>query len=154
MKIQLIFIKSKKLDWSIQARESLVKKISLFCSVSTTELKASEGSVDKRKKSEGEKILKALNKNHSLICLDENGSHFQNSKDFSDFLIKSFSFHESGLAFVIGGAYGLSEDIKKKSEYVISLSSLTMNHHVAFVVLLEQIYRGLSIWKSLPYHND
>ena len=67
------------------------------------------------------------------------------------------SIQESGKkrgVFIIGGAFGVSEDIKKCSQKTICLSDLTMNHLVAEIVLLEQFYRALTIIKRISYHNQ
>jgi 23S rRNA (pseudouridine1915-N3)-methyltransferase len=54
---------------------------------------------------------------------------------------------------LIGGAFGVSDEVRQKSHRVISLSELTMNHLVAESVLLEQIYRSYTILNRIPYHN-
>ncbi len=57
------------------------------------------------------------------------------------------------LALVIGGAYGLSDAVKKRGDLLLSLSSMTLTHLMARLLLLEQIYRGLTILRNEPYHN-
>ncbi|VVB61176.1 Ribosomal RNA large subunit methyltransferase H [uncultured archaeon] len=57
------------------------------------------------------------------------------------------------LIFVIGGANGLSEDVKKRAEKIISLSAMTFTHEIARVLILEQIYRALTIQKGMKYHK-
>ncbi|SFV55535.1 LSU m3Psi1915 methyltransferase RlmH [hydrothermal vent metagenome] len=81
------------------------------------------------------------------ITLDPNGKIID-SYEFSKLLDGKIS-----LKFFIGGAYGFDEEFLKRSDKVISLGKLTMSHKVAKVVLLEQIYRGLSILNNHPYHK-
>ena len=57
------------------------------------------------------------------------------------------------VALVIGGAYGLSEAVKKRADLLLSLSGLTLTHQMARLLLCEQLYRGLTILRNEPYHN-
>lgn len=86
-------------------------------------------------------------KNGYNIVLDECGKVF-NSMEFA----KIFS-QNANVNFFIGGAYGLSENLKKKADIVISLSALTMAHKIAKLVLFEQIFRGLCVNAGHPYHK-
>ena len=56
--------------------------------------------------------------------------------------------------FVIGGAFGADDALKSRAQFTLKLSDMTLNHHVALVSLLEQIYRAHTIIKNLPYHNE
>lgn len=103
---------------------------------------------EKQKILEGELLLKTIPKNHYIIALDEKGSQFD-SKEFSDFLQKQ----TSPISFIIGGAYGLSEEVKKKANFQISLSKMTMPHLIARTILIEQIYRAYTISENHPYHK-
>ncbi|WP_456465002.1 23S rRNA (pseudouridine(1915)-N(3))-methyltransferase RlmH [Desulfurobacterium sp.] len=58
------------------------------------------------------------------------------------------------MTFVIGGADGLSEEVKKKGDFLLSLSKMTLQHDVARIVLLEQIFRAQEILRGSPYHRD
>ena len=73
-------------------------------------------------------------------------------------LMDSFAFaklfeEHSAIAFFIGGAYGLEEAFVSKCDMSLSLSPLTMSHKIAKLVLLEQIFRALSIVHNHPYHK-
>ena len=56
--------------------------------------------------------------------------------------------------FLVGGSDGHSDEVRAKADRVLSLSSLTLQHELALVVLLEQLYRGYAILRGLPYHRD
>jgi len=99
-------------------------------------------------------ILKAIDPSFGLVLLDENGTEIKNSRQFSENLQKLLSRHQGQLCFLIGGSFGVSDAVRKKAHSIWRLSNLTMNHHLAQLVLAEQIYRGVTIWKGLPYHND
>jgi 23S rRNA (pseudouridine1915-N3)-methyltransferase len=61
---------------------------------------------------------------------------------------------KSRIVFCVGGAFGFNDELRTRADTVISLSSLILNHHVAQAVVLEQVYRAISIQKNLPYHNE
>lgn len=96
--------------------------------------------------------VRELPQNESLIILlDEAGQTFD-SKTFAN---KLDAWAEGGakpLTFVIGGAFGFSDAIKKKADIRLSLSPLTFPHEFARVILLEQIYRAMTILKGKRYH--
>ena len=82
-------------------------------------------------------MLKSLGSSAFIIALDETGLQFT-SKEFAAYLNKI----TQPIAFVIGGAYGLSEEVKVRSHAMLSLSKMTMPHIMARVMLIEQIYRA------------
>ena len=99
---------------------------------------------------ETEAIYCALKKDEALIALTEEGGSFS-SLSFSNHLEKIGS---QRLAFVIGGANGLSTEIKKTAKWSLSLSGLTFPHEIARLLLLEQLYRAQTIQKRGPYHRE
>lgn len=103
---------------------------------------------DKQKIYEGELLLKTISKNSFLIALDENGFQFSSS-EFSSYLNKIMQ----PISFVIGGAYGLSEEVKSRANLLLSFGKMTMPHMLARVVLVEQIYRSHTINQNHPYHK-
>jgi 23S rRNA (pseudouridine1915-N3)-methyltransferase len=82
-----------------------------------------------------------------VIALDERGEAID-SLGFADLLGRHGS-----LAFLIGGADGLDDSVRDRADQVLRLSRLTLTHEWARALLLEQIYRGLSILRGLPYHR-
>jgi 23S rRNA (pseudouridine1915-N3)-methyltransferase len=88
-----------------------------------------------------------------LVLLDSRGKQFS-SDEFADFLSRYQTSGETRpLIFAVGPADGFSDDVKKKAGTMISLGKMTLPHELARVVLLEQLYRGLSILKGHPYHT-
>jgi 23S rRNA (pseudouridine1915-N3)-methyltransferase len=139
--------------------ESLIEqyqsKISRFVPIQIIKLKPKkiEGSRSELKKTHESELILQKSKEHSQsILFDEGGKQFSDSIQFSQGLVKQLSSND--VAFFIGGAFGLTKEHKKEFKTVWSLGSLTMNHHLAAVVALEQLYRGLTIWKNHPYHNE
>ena len=110
-------------------------------------------SEQQQKEKEGELILKKLSPTDQLILLDEKGKEFR-SIDFSKFLQKKMNSGIKQLIIVIGGPYGFSEEVYKKSQGKISLSKMTFSHQMIRLFIVEQIYRGFTILKNEPYHHE
>ena len=85
-----------------------------------------------------------------IISLGEEGKSF-NSKEFSSLLS---NFNNKKITFFIGDSDGLSSEFKYNSDLLLSLSPLTFPHELARLVLIEQIYRAVSIAKNSPYHRS
>lgn len=96
---------------------------------------------------------KYLDPKASVILLDEKGKSYT-SKGFSGLMESEMNKGVKTLAFVIGGAYGFSPDMKKDYRNHLRLSDLTFAHHLARAVLLEQLYRAFTIINNEPYHNS
>ena len=103
-----------------------------------------------RKDAEGKDLL-ARTEGFLRIALTENGKQY-NSTDFAR-MLERYQQQTTKLAFLIGGAYGLSHDVLQASNATLSLSLLTMPHRMAFLVLAEQIYRSGEIAFGSPYHK-
>lgn len=101
---------------------------------------------------EGKKVLKLIKENEYLIGLDLNKKEL-NSVGFADFLNKKFVIGGSNISFVIGGSYGLSEELKNRCNDSISLSKMTFLHQMTRLILLEQIYRAFKINRNETYHK-
>lgn len=98
---------------------------------------------------EAEAIREALRPGEQLVALTEEGRTFS-SEAFAQHLQGSGS---ERLAFVIGGADGLDPAIKARASWQLSLSPMTFPHELARLLLLEQLYRALSIQQGGPYHR-
>ncbi len=106
-----------------------------------------------QKEKEGDLILSKISTTDRMVLLDENGTSFD-SMEFSKFLQKQMNSGIKQLVFVIGGPYGFSEKIYKKSQGKISLSKMTFSHQMVRLFAIEQIYRGFTILKNEPYHHQ
>ncbi len=109
-------------------------------------------SESQQKEKEGELILSKITATDQLILLDENGKTFS-SITFSDELQKKMNAGIKTLVFAIGGPYGFSETVYKKSFEKISLSEMTFSHQMVRLFVIEQLYRGFTILKNEPYHH-
>tara|TARA_B100001057_G_C22721785_1_gene900022 strand:+ start:215 stop:682 length:468 start_codon:yes stop_codon:yes gene_type:complete len=97
-------------------------------------------------------IINQLSKNDINILLDEKGDVYE-TIEFSKFIQKNFLYSSKKIVFIIGGAYGFNKELNKTVEKKISLSKFTFTHDMARLLLIEQIYRALTVIKKIPYHN-
>lgn len=107
---------------------------------------------NQQKQKEGELILAKITNSDVLILLDENGKQYD-SVAFSSYLQKHMNSGIKQLVFVIGGPYGFSEDVYKKSRGKLSLSKMTFSHQMVRLFFIEQLYRGFTILRNEPYHH-
>lgn len=107
---------------------------------------------DDRKKAEGKAIIDRLNPGDGTLLLDEKGKGYT-SEAFAKLLEKNMASGVKRLIFVIGGAYGFSDEVYAQVPQKIKLSDMTFSHQMVRSFLLEQIYRGMTILKNEPYHN-
>ncbi len=107
---------------------------------------------EKLKEAETELLLKAAG-NSKIILLDEKGKHYS-TREFAGLIEKVGEQTSDGIAFLIGGADGHSEAIKKRADYIISLGNMTWPHLLVRCMLAEQLYRVWSIKNNHPYHRD
>jgi 23S rRNA (pseudouridine1915-N3)-methyltransferase len=98
------------------------------------------------KNKESERLLASV-KDSFVVALSEEG-RTMNSYAFAEFIKK-----QQNMTFLIGGAFGLSDDVKKKSNCVLSLSPLTFPHEIAQLLLVEQMYRAQSIIEGKKYQK-
>ena len=138
MDLGLWYLQTSKEPWLTEAQQVYTKKLQGFAKFELVALKSpnlARGQQAQKSEVESELILKKLSGKERLILFDEKA-------------------WKPKFVFVIGGAFGFSDALKAKANLRISLSNLTMNHHVAQLMALEQLYRAFSIWKGLPYHNE
>lgn len=156
MKMSFLIVEGRPPDWVGTARAEYVAKLSPFVKFEVRSLKSPIGdrdSADVKRKREGEKILAELDAKDMLILFDEGGKLADSSEAFAAQLGRVLESGKSRVVLVIGGPYGFSGDVRERAQAKWSLSKMTMNHWVAQLAALEQIYRGFTILKGIPYHN-
>jgi 23S rRNA (pseudouridine1915-N3)-methyltransferase len=134
----------------------LVKRLGRFAKcevIAITKVKAGQTDPADLKRKEGEAILSSIQSTDFMVLLDEKGDHW-NSRRFSDWLRLHFVNDSRPMVLVIGGAYGFSDEVYTRANAKLSLSKMTFNHELALLVLVEQLYRALTIIHGHPYHND
>jgi 23S rRNA (pseudouridine1915-N3)-methyltransferase len=159
MKIKIYAIGKMKNDvWKEGANEYLTR-LKPYADVQIIELNdepvrdnPSDKEIEMVKNKEGQKVLKLLKPSDYLISLDLDKKELK-SPDFADYLMKKLEIGGSTISFVIGGSYGLSDELKTRANDSISLSKMTFLHTMTRVILLEQIYRAFKIIKNETYHK-
>lgn len=133
-----------------------LKRIKKYIKCEVVEIPELKGvkswTVDDIKNKEAELFLKHI-KNDPYILLDERGKEFS-SITFSKYLEKQLSHASGTLYFLVGGAYGFQDELKRNARGLVSLSKMTFSHQIIRAVFLEQLYRAFSILKGDPYHNE
>ncbi|MBQ7457411.1 MAG: 23S rRNA (pseudouridine(1915)-N(3))-methyltransferase RlmH [Desulfovibrio sp.] len=112
-----------------------------------------QASIAQRKKQEGMRIEEALPKDAILILLDERGQEYTTTA-FANLLARFDANGVGSPSFIVGGAFGVSEDIAAKAKYTLALSQMTLPHELARLVLFEQLYRAETILHKTPYHHS
>ena len=150
--IKIITVGTLKEKYLKEAIEEYKKRISKYTRIEIIELK-DEGinDINKVLKLEEERIIKQINDKDYVITLEIEGNQYS-SEEFASIFEKKLS-ENSNISFVIGGSYGLSEEIKKKANLHLSFSKMTFPHQLFRVLLLEQIYRAYKINNNESYHK-
>ena len=156
MKIKLISICKTEEKYLREGIDIYCKKLVHYFPFQYEELPAIKQtknlSENEQKKQEGEIILKKITPSDILVLLDETGVRYS-SVDFSVFLQQQMLQGNKQMIFVIGGAYGFSQEVYQRKNYLVSLSAMTFSHQMVRLIFLEQLYRAASILKNEPYHH-
>lgn len=104
------------------------------------------------KKQEGIIILNKITKDDFLILLDETGKQLS-SPELAGFISQKANAGIRSLIFLIGGAYGVSNEIKQRADFTWSLSNLVFPHMLVRLILTEQVYRACTILRNEKYHH-
>ena len=150
--IKLICVGKIKEKYLNDAIDEYKKRLSKYTKLDIIELPdSSYNEIDKVKKEEGKLILKHLKETDNVIILDIDGIELS-SLELTNKLCRLESVN-SNITFIIGGSYGLSEEVKKRANFSLSFSKLTFPHQLFRVMLLEQIYRTYKIRNNENYHK-
>lgn len=104
------------------------------------------------KTAEGEAILRYLTPSMDVVLLDEHGREFR-SIEYAEWLQKKMGSGKD-LTLVIGGPYGFSEAVYARANGKVSFSRMTFSHQMIRLMVVEQIYRGMTILRGEPYHHE
>ncbi len=154
MKITLIQIGKTDLDYIKSGILEYQKRLEHYVKFEIKELKNLKNlknlSILQQKQKESEYIFENIDPKTQIFLLDENGKE-HNSPQFAGWLEKKLNIG-GDITFVIGGAYGFSEEIKKKYQS-IALSRMTFSHQMIRLFFVEQLYRAFTIIKRENYHH-
>lgn len=147
--IKIICVGKVKEKYFLDAIAEYKKRLSKYTKLEIIELPDYNYDVLKTINEEGKNILSKINEKDFVITLEIHGKKV-NSIELSNFIDKNIS---KNIIFVIGGSYGLSDAVLKRSNYALSFSDLTFPHQLFRVILLEQIYRSFKIINNESYHK-
>lgn len=155
MKFRIISISKTTENYLLSAEAEYLKRLKPPVSLEITEFNlklSNELSSEETKKRESVEFLKRIKDNDFIVLLSEDGVKLS-SRALSEFIAKQFVNGVAQITFGIGGANGWDTSSRKRADKIISLSDLTFPHQMARLILIEQIYRAISILKGLPYHK-
>ena len=157
MKITLLLTGKTTEKYISEGIELYEKRIKRYLPFEIKEIPAlknnSSMSEEVQKKKEGEAILKEISAPDFVLILDEKGKETDSIK-FSGMLQQYMNQSVKHVVFVVGGAYGFSDEVYKRANGKISLSKMTFSHQLVRLVFVEQLYRALTIIKGEPYHHS
>lgn len=150
--IKIITVGKLKEKYLKEAEEEYLKRLSKYTKVELIEVNDSK--IDDMKQAlleEKNNILKYINPKDYIITLEIEGKQLT-SPELADKIDKTF-ISNSDITFIIGGSYGMHEDIKAKSNFKLSFSKMTFPHQLFRILLLEQIFRSYKILNNEKYHK-
>ena len=159
MNINIISIGSIKEKYFVDAIKEYSKRLRIYINLNINELQEyklpnnpSNSQILEGLEKEGKNIISQINTKSYIISLCIEGkqkSSEEFSKNIGDLMLEGYS----DITFIIGGSYGLSDEVKSRSNMKLSFSKMTYPHQLMSVILLEQIYRAFKIIKNEPYHK-
>lgn len=149
--INLVCVGNLKEKFSKDEQNEYLKRLGSFAKVNVVEVKEQNHleNIDLILAKEGEEIKKNLK---GIVVLCEINSKECSSVEFAN-LLKDISMKSSIVTFVVGGSYGVCEEVKKLVDMKISFSKMTFPHNLFRIMLLEQIYRAFTILSGKAYHK-
>ncbi len=158
MSVNIICVGKLKESYLREGCAEYAKRLGAYCRVNIIEV-AEERASDNPKETEiaqilqreGERIIAKIPKGSEVVPLCIEGKEYS-SPDFSS-MIEKISLNASSISFIIGGSFGLSDEVKALGKTKLSFGKMTLPHQLARMVLLEQIYRAFSISNNSKYHK-
>ena len=159
LSVTLVCVGKMKEKYYIAAFAEYRKRLSAYCKLSVSELPEqrlpedpSPREISAALEKEGVEIEKHIPPQAAVIALCVEGKQMSSSA-FSRMLERRALDGQSKLCFLVGGSFGLSEAVKRRADVKLSLSEMTFPHHLARVMLIEQLYRAFTIQAGARYHK-
>lgn len=158
MKIKILCVGKIKEKFFNDALLEYKKRLSGYCKIEIIEVNdekikyENESNKQIAMKKEGERLLAKIKDNDYLVTLEIKGEKMS-SENLANKINKLSIEGVSNIVFLIGGSYGISKEVRNRSNFSLSFSEMTFPHQLMRVVLLEQIYRVFKINKNEPYHK-
>lgn len=152
MSITAVAVGKKHEEWVAPGIQRYSQRMRKHYDVGWRLLPHSQREGDAAREEESERILKALKPQDYVILLDERGTNLS-SPQLASALQKQFDVGKS-VVMVIGGAYGVNEELQRRADLTWSLSKLVFPHQLVRLILIEQVYRAQEISAGRPYHHE
>ena len=150
---KIVCVGKIKEDFITKGINEYTKRISGFTKLEIIEVKeVNTNNIANNMKEEANNILQKINKTDYVITLEIEGKRFDSVK-FSQTLENLITYGNSNIVFVIGGSNGLDKSVKERSNLALSFSDFTFPHQLMRLILVEQIYRSLTITNNKEYHK-
>ena len=146
MRITLVVVGKLKEKFLVAGVAEYLKRLQKFARVEVREVPEC-----RTLEEEGRKVLSLVPQDSWLCVLDVAGVALS-SEEFAEKISALTLDGVSNLTFAIGGAFGISEDLRRAANFRLSLSRMTLTHQMARLILVEQIYRAFKINRNEPYH--
>lgn len=157
MKITLLTVGKTDKEWVREGLDIYVSRLKHYIPFSVVEIpelkNVSALTRDQIKTREGELILKNIRPTDDVILLDERGKE-HSSTELAKIIQDKLSYGNRDIVYVIGGAYGFSDQVYKRADSKLSLSRMTFSHQMVRAIFAEQIYRAFTIMRGEPYHHE
>ena len=159
LSVKLICVGKMREKFYIDAFEEYRKRLQTYCRLELAEIteqrlsdRPAEKEIDAALEREGQEILKAVPADACLVALCVEGKQMP-SEGMAELIAARENSGKPKLCFVIGGSFGLSPAVTIRADKRLSMSQMTFPHHLARVMLIEQIYRGFKINEGSQYHK-
>ena len=157
MKVTLLLVGKTEegfIKQGLEIYENRLKHYISFTSIIIADVKnAGKITLFDLKIKEGELILKHFTASDFVVLLDDKGKQFS-SIEFSHYMQKQMNSGIKNLCFVVGGAFGFSEQVYNRANAQLSLSKMTLTHQMVRIFFVEQLYRTMTILKGESYHHE
>lgn len=152
MKIKVLWVGKSRDPWVREAVDEYAGRIRRYCPLELVDIRDEKGAeAEEMRRRECERLEKQIPANATLILLDERGEQ-PDSPGLAALIGKQRDSGVGEIVFAIGGAYGFSEEFRRRGK-LLSLSRMTFTHQMVRAFLLEQIYRAFTILNNEPYHH-
>ena len=157
MKIKLIVVGKTNSKFLLEGEKEYDKRLRHYCGfeqLTISDIKnGNKLTINDLKNKEGALILSKIDNNDLVILLDDKGKQYS-SVEFSKFLQNKMLNSIKRLVFIVGGAYGFSDEVYARANSKISLSKMTFSHQMIRLIFKEQLYRAHTILKGEKYHHE
>jgi len=153
-RLRLVFVGEPKASWAKEASRHYLEALSRHVRCDQTLIKdARDKDPEAKRRKESQAILAALGPKDLVVGLDERGKA-PGSKGLAALLGTWLEDPGRAPCFVVGGPYGYTQEARSRFDQTLSLGPYTLPHELARAVLLEQLYRALTILAGHPYHHQ